>query len=341
MNKLPIHTLLVAVLGLAGLSACGDRNAPATTQDPQAATKEEPTSFIGRAAKKGLDEAREKLRSENISISDVHIGAGDISIGDGNSSSGNAKPKAEITPQGDLLIEGAKVQANAEQQALLKQYRGQIENVAMIGMDIGEQSADIAGKALTEAFTGIFSGKTDQIEQKVEAEAEKIKVSAVKLCDQLPAMLATQQALAASMPEFKPYATMEQSDIDDCYNDEDLAEVRAKTQHEVRDNIRGGVRSGIRGGIQSVAQAVGIARSGTGDTVTVDGVRVLLPPGGVSTDSSNGTTQIEVSNGLQVKLGNGELWVNGDRYPAPKANGEVDLSADGTVKVDGKVVAAL
>lgn len=332
--------LLTALIASLSLVACADRSAPAASQDPQAST-DEPSSFIGRAAKKGLDQAREKLRTENISVSTLHISAGDIRIGDHSGSSDSALPKAEITPQGDLLIGGAKVQANIEQQALLKQYRGQVENVALIGMDIGEQGADIAGKALTEAFTGIFSGNTDQIEQKVEAEAEKIKISARKLCDQLPGMMETQQALAASMPEFKPYATMEQSDIDDCYDDEDVASVSSKTRAKVQQEIRENVRGGIRDSIQGVAQAVGVASSGTGDIVTVNGVRFLLPPGGVSTDSTNGNTEIEVSNGLRVKLVDGELWVNGEQYPAPKADGEVDLSTGGTVKVDGKVVSAI
>lgn len=332
---------------LAGLSlvACGERPSPADTQDPRASANDEPSSFIGRAAKKGLDKAREKIKTENLSISNVHVGAGDVQIGDQADRSGNRAPDAEITPQGDLLIEGAKVQVNAEQHALLKRYRSQIEGVAMTGMDIGEQGAEIAGKALTEAFTGIFSGNADQIdqrvEQQVEADTDKIKLAAIELCDQLPAMMATQQALAASLPEFKPYATMEQSDIDECYDDDDLAkvseEVRIEKQQEVRQNIRQGIRSGIR----NVAQAVGVASSGTGDTVTVNGIRFLLPPGGVSTETANGNTSIEVGNGLRVRLEDGELWVNGEQYPAPKTNGEVDLGTSGTVKVDGEVVAAL
>ena len=55
--------------------------------------------------------------------------------------------------------------------------------------------------------------------------------------------------------------------------------------------------------------------------MTVNGVRFLLPPGGVSTDSRNGDTTIKVSNGLRVRLDDSGLSVNGERYPAPKANG--------------------
>ena len=71
------------------------------------------------------------------------------------------------------------------------------------------------GLAAGEAIKGIFSGNTDQIEQRVNAEAKKLEERATQICDQLPALLATQQQLAAAIPEFKPYATMDQSDIDE------------------------------------------------------------------------------------------------------------------------------
>jgi hypothetical protein len=50
----------------------------------------------------------------------------------------------------------------------------------------------------------------------MEAEGKKIEAQAVKLCAYLPPMLASQQALASSLPAFKPYATMTQADINDC-----------------------------------------------------------------------------------------------------------------------------
>ena len=42
---------------------------------------------------------------------------------------------------------------------------------------------------------------------------------AIEICVQLPALLETQQQLSASLPEFAPYANMDQSDIDDCIQD--------------------------------------------------------------------------------------------------------------------------
>lgn len=83
-------------------------------------------------------------------------------------------------------------------------------------MDIGVAGANLGVKAAGEALKGIFSGDTNGIEERVNAEASKIEAQAKQLCTLLPGMMAKQQALAAAVPEFKPYATMDQSDIDDC-----------------------------------------------------------------------------------------------------------------------------
>ena len=40
--------------------------------------------------------------------------------------------------------------------------------------------------------------------------------AAAKLCQRMPDLLSAQQKLATAMPEFRPYATMQQKDVDDC-----------------------------------------------------------------------------------------------------------------------------
>lgn len=250
---------VLALVATLSLSACTERNDP-PQPDP---AKPIPETAIGRSIDKAMDKARAKLATENIDLADFHVDGNDrgvVIIDDG--SKDDSRPKAELTPQGDLLIEGRKIEANPEQHALLVQYRKQVEGVAHAGMDIGVQGAELGVKAATEAIKGIFSGNTDDVEQRVEAEAEQIKLAARKLCDQLPAMLDTQTKLAAAMPEFKPYATMDQGDIDDCYKDDDLKapQIRAQVQRETREEIR----KGIRQSIQAVTQGTGVA-AGDGD----------------------------------------------------------------------------
>ena len=189
------HSLLFAALLCASmLSACSDKASSGT--DPG-----EPATMLGKAVKGATDHARGELATANIQVSK------------------NQQPKAEITPEGDLLIGGKLVTATAEQRKLLLEYRGHIMGVAEAGIDIGLQGADLAGKAVGEALKGVLTGNTDQIEQKIEAEAQGIEKAAVELCKLLPAMKVTHDKLAAAMPEFKPYATMDQSDVDNCGKD--------------------------------------------------------------------------------------------------------------------------
>lgn len=252
---------LVAAMPLLG--ACDERSSTPQPASSANAAKPAPETVIGRSVEKAMDKARAKLATENISLTDFHVSGHHNGITVTSDEDPNdGRPKAEITPQGDLLIDGRKIEANAQQHALLLQYRKQIEAVAGAGMDIGVQGAELGVKAATEAIKGIFSGNPDDVEQRVEAEAEQIKQSARKLCDQLPAMLETQTALAAAMPEFRPYATMDQGDIDDCYDDEDtnIAQARTQVQRKTREEIR----TRIRESIQAAAQGSGTIRDDTG-----------------------------------------------------------------------------
>lgn len=160
---------------------------------------------IDKIAGKAIAEAKQEIANENLSLDK----------GDGG------KPKAEITPQGDLLIDGKQVEVNAEQKALLVAYRTELTAVASAGMDIGLQGASMGLSAAAAAIKGVASGQDEQeIDKAVEAEAKaKILPHVQKLCARLPVLLKTQDALAATLPAFKPYANMDQSDVDDCAKD--------------------------------------------------------------------------------------------------------------------------
>jgi hypothetical protein len=127
-----------------------------------------------------------------------------------------------ITPQGDLVIAGKTVPATPEQHTMLVDYRQQIIGIAEAGMEIGEHGANLGTQAAKEAIWGALTGKSDkEIEERIKPQAEQIKAAAAKLCLRLPDMLTSQQKLAAAMPQFRPYATMTQKDVDDCGKDID------------------------------------------------------------------------------------------------------------------------
>lgn len=210
MNRHKLSTL-VLLAACMPLAACG--NSPA---DDAAREAERAASALGDEMSGIEREVREELATGNIDFGgDHHTGNGD----------GNHESGAEITPEGDLLIDGELVEVDPAERAMLLAYRKQITDVALAGAKIGLQGAELATTAMGEAFRGILSGETEQIEARIEAEAAKIQAQVATLCDKLPPLLETQQALAASIPELEPYATMTQDDVDQCYDESEESRV--------------------------------------------------------------------------------------------------------------------
>lgn len=246
-----LRTLLATTLlcTLPALVACGADEPPAATGGTEASA---PQTAIGKAAAAGIAKARRELATKNITVGELRVN-GD---GDPRSTADANRPKGEITPEGDFLVDGEAVAITPAQRALLLQHRARIIEIAEAGMEIGMQGADLAGKAMAEAFRGVFSGESEQeIERRVEAEAEGIKAAALALCERLPALYESQQELAAALPEFGPYATMTADDIDDCRDE----------HHVAREEVRDEIRTGIRSSIQQVVQSAGLASRGTTD----------------------------------------------------------------------------
>ena len=168
------------------------------------------STVLSRKIRQGIEQAKQELATKNIDVNNLHVS-------DGHRTDKDSRPSASITPQGDLLISGKQIAATPAQHTLLLDYRQQLVGIAEAGMDIGARGADLGINAAKEALWGAFTGKNeDAIEASVKPQAEQIKAAAITLCKRLPSLLTAQQNLAAAMPEFKPYATMEQKDVDDC-----------------------------------------------------------------------------------------------------------------------------
>lgn len=168
------------------------------TNDPS--TDESP-SFISETIDQALAEAQHELESGNLPLE----------------SHDHDDSKAYITPQGELIIDEKTIATTDAQRALLLEYRQQIIRIAKAGIEIGKQGASLAKHAMGQALWAVFTGTTDAFEKRMEAEGRKIEHTAMtQLCPQLPRLLAAQQALAESLPEFRPYARMDDDDIKDC-----------------------------------------------------------------------------------------------------------------------------
>lgn len=183
MSRLSL-LLLAPLLALAACGANGDDAGSGATLAEK----------VGR-------EIREEMANENL----------DLGRGDG-------LPRGELTPEGELLIGGDPVGLDASQRELAMAYRADVAAVAEHGARIGMEAADLAKQSVGIAIQGLFSGEgTAAVEKNAEEKAKEIEIAAMALCDQLPVLYQSQQALAAAVPEFAPYAKMDESDIDDCH----------------------------------------------------------------------------------------------------------------------------
>ena len=209
-----MHTSLslmrpLLVVGVLALAACQPADKDSTPTGVAAKAMDEVATGLGEAsqemekAREEIATAREKLALANLSL---------------NRDTTQHLPKAEITPAGELLIEGKSVATTPEQKALVLAYRGELLDVVGDGMAIGMEGARVGIDAAASALKGMLSGQSgDEIGQQVGEQAKaKIKPMVAQLCTRLPGLLSAQQALSKALPEFAPYATMDQSDVDDC-----------------------------------------------------------------------------------------------------------------------------
>ena len=159
-----------------------------------------------------LAKAKRELETENLSLGDsFRIGKHDR-VDD-------RLPRAEITPRGDFLIDGKPQAVDAGQRRQLLAYRGQVISIAKAGIDVGQRSAEAALDAVGNGslFGLVFGAMTGSLERRIERVVkQEIEPGVRSICRQLPALMDSQQRLASSLSQFRPYATLEADDVDDC-----------------------------------------------------------------------------------------------------------------------------
>ena len=195
---------------------------------PFAAQATPPGSDIGKEISQELADARIEMRAE-MATAREELRTGNLELDHGMRFSGSDRkhqdkdlhhdlPPAEITPQGDLLVDGKAVAIDAGQRKQLLAYRQQVIAIALSGIDVGERSAEAALEMVDSSWVALlFNAMTGRLERKVERMVmEQVQPAVLAICARLPDVMASQQRLASQLPAFQPYANLEQADIDGC-----------------------------------------------------------------------------------------------------------------------------
>lgn len=175
-----------------------------------------------------LAEARKEVRVE-LAKAKLELETGNLSLNDSlqfgkhdkPKTAASSLPKAEITPDGDFLIDGKAQAIDLDQRRQLLAYRGLVVEVAKTGIDIGQKSAEAALDAVSGSWVGLlFGAMTGSLERRVERVVKEQVEPAVRgICRTLPRVMESQQRLSASVPQFRPYATLEAADVANCESD--------------------------------------------------------------------------------------------------------------------------
>ena len=164
-------------------------------------------------------EMRADLAAARTELAEGNLELGrSLPVGRRKADAGDAPPKGEITPAGDLLVDGQAVRIDADQRRQLMAYRAQVVELALLGIDAGGQAAEAALDGVDHGlFRLLFDAVTGRLERRVERTVKRsLGPQIEQICRRLPDLVQSQQRLAGSVPEFRPYATLHRDDADDC-----------------------------------------------------------------------------------------------------------------------------
>ena len=137
-----------------------------------AAAEREPAG-IAAEVRQDLAEARSDMRTD-LDKARRELETGNLDLGDGlhfgKARRNDALPRAEITPDGDLLIAGKPQLIDFSQRRQLLAYRGKVLEIAKTGIDIGQRSAEAALDAIGDgSVLGLlFGAMTGTLENRIE-----------------------------------------------------------------------------------------------------------------------------------------------------------------------------
>ena len=188
-----------------------------------AAPAQEPSGALSAS----LAEAREEVRRE-LAGARIELETGNLELGQSlrfgtpaAPADATRLPRAEITPAGDFLVDGQAVAIDPQQRRQLLETRGRVIAIAVAGIGIGEQAAEVA---LASVDRGLFSLLANAMTGRLERQLQRtlrttLEPGIVQLCGELPALFSSQQALVAGLPAFEPWATLREDEVHACESD--------------------------------------------------------------------------------------------------------------------------
>ena len=141
--------------------------------------------------------------------------------------------KARVGSDGKLSIGGNEVAVSPPAQAALARYNADAVVFTEQAKNLGLDSADFALHTIGQVFKGIFDGSADQAGKEADQGSQVIEARARLLCRRMDEWRQAQDAAAAAVPEFRPYAVISQDQARNCVDDSDSAPARSAATPQI------------------------------------------------------------------------------------------------------------
>ena len=124
--------------------------------------------------------------------------------------------EARISPAGGLAVGGREVAVSAAERAELVGYYNSALAITRPAAATGGAGDAVGLTAASEVLAGLPKGDMSGVKPKVETQAVKVKREARRLCEDLVAIRAAHDKLAATLAASRPYAVVTEHDGADC-----------------------------------------------------------------------------------------------------------------------------
>ncbi len=161
------------------------------------------------------------LVAASASATHVHFSTGDgIEVhGDDVVITPDDGPAAEISPGGELRIDGRRVALDDQQRRMLARYNRKVHTIEKHAIEVGVEGAGIGIEALGTVVAALFTGDASAAERRIQPHADRLKDKARQLCYEVRSLRTLQDVAAGAIPAFRPYALMD-DDAPDCHVDD-------------------------------------------------------------------------------------------------------------------------
>lgn len=152
---------------------------------------------------------------------------------------GGQAGKAVVGPDGSLTVGDRRIETGSDGEAALRAYDAAAVAMKAHAIALGRTGAEFGVDVLKDVVRGFFDrARMDEVGDRAREGAMHLASTVRELCTRLEAVHTAQQAAAALVPAFQPFAVLDAAQVRDCFEELD----------EDRDGERDGEGAGEQDG---------------------------------------------------------------------------------------------